>query len=325
MAKYIGRAVNVGIAQETTRGIGRAPQFWVPKTDYDLWDKTNKATSEESFSHIHGFGGQEIVTSRYAEGSLGGEVNAKSFPLLLWGTLGTLTSASEGAGYKHTLALSNSNQHKSLAITTKEGNGDRMFKNVMVDSLEMSVTPNEIVTFNAGLKSKFSADSSATSSYSTADYKFVGRDLTFKVADDTASLAAATKLSTKELTLTISKNAEYDYVNSTLEAEDIHNKNFTIEGSLTLNYEDNTWLGYMANGTYKAIGISLETTRHDLGGGLYPKFYIEFPRVAFSEWERQTENDDIVEQSLNFKVLYNQASGNVISDCYVINDEPSYT
>ena len=324
MAKYIGRRVNIGVAPEAVRGVGVAPTKWVPKIDYTLFDKANKATSEESLSNISGYGNQEIVTQLHAEGEMGGEVNLKSFPLFLWGTFGTLATAAEGADYRHTLTIADSNQHKSLSIGVKEDNGDRLFENTMIDTMELTVTPEEIVKFSCGVKSKAPVDTSLTSAYETEDYKFVGRDLVFKVAAATGDLAAATAISTKEVTVTINKNTELDLVNGTLEPEDIHNKQITIEGSITLNYEDNTWRDYMLDGSYKAIGITLTQSRTPLDGAEDPEFYLELPRCAFSEWERETGKDDIQTQTINFKALYDQANSQLISNCYVDNDISSY-
>lgn len=323
MAKYQGRRVNIGVCKEAVRGAGGTPTRWIPKIDYTLFDKANKATSEESFSNIAGFGGQEIVTQKHSEGELAGEINVKGFPLLMYATFGSISSAAQNSDYKHTFTVNQSNQHQSLCFTTKEPNGDRKYRNAMIDSMEITINPEEIVKFSCGLKSKVGVDASEVASYETADYKFVGRDLEFKVANDTSSLGAASALSTKEITVTIQKNTEFDLVNGTLEPEEIHNKQMTIEGSITLNYEDTTWRDYMLNGTYKAMGIKLTNTR-DTMGSENPELYIELPRVAFSEWEREIANDDIATQTLNFKGLFDLATGKVFSSVYIVNNVASY-
>lgn len=324
MTKYIGRRINIGLAPETTRGVGVEPTVVVPKTDYNLEDKANKATSEESFSNIAGFGAYEIVTQKHGAGDISGEVNLSSLPLWLWGTFGTLSTTASGSDYKHTVSIADSNQHKSLTVSTHEDNGDRMFRRCMIDTFEMSIDTEAIVTYTASILSRVSKENDWTPSYETVDYKFVGRDLEFKVAADTTGLAAATGLNLKELNFTVQKNGEQDLETGTIEPTETHNKQCTIEGSLTLTYEDRTWANYMLDGDYKAISIKLTNTRQTLSGAGTPTFYLELPRVAFAEWERDNSNDDIVSQSLNFKVLYDIANGQYISDCYVINDKASY-
>lgn len=324
MSKYIGRRVNIGLGPESTRGTRADATQWIPKVDYTLWDKANKATSEESLSHISAYGSHEIVTQQHAEGSLSGEINLRSFPLILWSTFGGLSSAAENSDYKHTITLSNSNQHKSLTVHTLEDNGNRAFPLTVVDSLDITINPEEIVQFEAGLKSRKPRGTDETSaSYQGSDYKFVGRHLELKVANSTSALSGSTAIRTKEVSVTISKNTEYDVVNGTIEPETIHNKQITIEGTITLNYEDNTWRDYMLNGSYKAMGIKLKDTGKTMGSE-NPELYLELPNVAFSEWERETGNDDIQTQTINFKALFDQGGYRLISSCYVVNDIASY-
>lgn len=324
MAKFIGRRVNVGIGKESAHGTAGTATFSIPKTNYTFDDKANKAISGESFSNIVGNGSQSIVTGRFSEGAIEGEVNVNSFGLLLLATLGSVTTAAyETSAYKHTFALANTNEHTSLTIFTKDPIGDTAFKGCVVDSLEINVTKDELVNFNCGLKGRKGNDWSWTASYA-ADYKFIGRDLEFKVAADTASLAAAAALSIKELKLTINKNADYDWVLGTLEPENVLNKQFTIEGTLTLNYEDRTWRDYMCNGDTKAMGIKLTNSRQTIGVAGNPAFYIEFPVVEFSEWESQRDNEDIVGQSIKFTALFDISTSKIISDCYIQGTTATY-
>ena len=323
--KFIGRRVNVGIGKETVRGTAAtSATFTVPKTNYDFDDKANKANSAESFSHIAGGGSQSIVTGRFSEGALEGELNTNSFGLLVLASLGASTVAAYStSAYKHTFTLDNTNQHTSLTVFTKDPIGDVAFKGCMVDTLEIDVAQNEIVKYNVGLKGRKGNDWSWTATYA-ADYKFVGRDLTFKVAASTATLAAATAISVKELKLTINKNADYDWVLGTLEPEDVLNKQFTVEGTITLNYEDRTWRNYMLDGSTKALGIMLTNTRDTIGSAGNPAFYIEFPVVEFSEWESKRDNDAVAGQTIKFSALYDISTSKLISDCYLQNTTVSY-
>jgi hypothetical protein len=322
MAKFIGRRVNIGLGKEAVRGTGVAPSYSIPKGNLTFDAKANKARSGESLGVISGNGNQAIVTGLFAEGAIEGEINAKCFPLILLATFGASAPTSYSGAYKHTNTLSESNQHQSLSIHQDDPIGDVIFENAMVDSLEITVGMDEIVKFNCGMKAKKAQAGGYTPSY-VADYKFVGRDLVFKVAADTASLAAATAVSLKDLKITINKNTDFDWVLGTLEPEDVLNKQITIQGAITLNYEDRTWRDYMLNGDYKAVGIKLTNSRQAVGT-TNPELYIELPRVDFSEWESQKGNDDIAGQTINFTALYDITTSKLISDCYVVNDVASY-
>ena len=191
MAKFIGRLVKVGIGKESSRGVGVAASFTIPKTNYTFDDKANKARSGEGLGNISGGGSKAIVTGRFSEGALEGEINANSFGLLLLSTFGTDTpSAYSTSAFKHTYTLNNTNQHSSLSVHCEDSIGDVVFKGCMVDTLEIEVKQDEIVTFNAGLKGRKGNSDVFTPSF-VSDYKFVSRDLEFKVAADVASLAAA--------------------------------------------------------------------------------------------------------------------------------------
>lgn len=325
MAKFIGRRVNVGIGKETSRGTAASSVgFTVPKSNYSIEDKANTATSVDSFSNIAGSGSQAIVTGRFGEGSLEGEINANSFGLLMYATFGTTSPAAYAtSAYKHTYSIANSNQHPTLTIFTKDPIGDTAFKGCMIDTLEISAELNEIVMYTAGFKGRKGNDWSWTAAYA-ADYKFVSRDLTLKVAANTGALGAASAISVKSLTLTINKNSDYDWVMGTLEPEDVLNKQITIEGTLELNYEDRTWRDYMLNSSIKALSILLTNTRDTIGVAGNPAVYFEFPAVSFSEWETSRDNDDVVGQTVKFTALWDVSTGKMMSDSYVQNTTASY-
>ena len=323
MAVFIGRLADVGIAKESSRGVGVAAQYSLPKTNITFDDKVNKAVSEEGLGSIVGYGNQAIVTQQFSEGNIDGEINANSFGLIMLALFGGDTPTTvQTSATKHTFALSNSNAHQTLSIHGSDPVADRIFEGCMLDSLDIDISLEKIVNFSASFKGKKGQDSTFTPSYS-ADYKFVGRDLVFKVAADTASLAAASAVSLKELKLSFKKHAEHDFILGTIEPEAGLNKQIIIEGTLKLNYEAVTMRDYMLNGTYRAMSILLSQTRDTLGTG-GSSLYFEFPRVDFFEWERERANDDPVTQTINFRCLYDLTTSKVISDCYIINMVASY-
>lgn len=321
MAKYLGRREAVGLGVEATRGTGVAATYLIGRTSYDFEDKALKARSGEALGVLSGEGSQAIVAQQRSEGSIEFEVGAKSLPAILKATFGAVSSAVLGTGDKHTITILESNQHPTLSIHLDNPNQDRIFERSMVDTFELNVALEEIVKATVGLKGQVSRDSTFDKSgVIDTEYKFVGRDLKFKVAANVAGLAAATALCLKEFSMTVNKNTDYDSCLGTLEPEDILNKQMTIEGSITLNYEDNVWRDYMLNGDYKACSVQLVQTR-DAAGDQNPTVYFEFPRVDFSEWEASRDNDEIATQVINFMALYDIDNDRLISDCYVINDQ----
>lgn len=323
MSVFIGRLTDVGIAKESSRGVGVAAQYSLPKTNITFDDKANKAVSEEGLGSIVGFGNQAIVTQQFSEGNIDGEINSNTFGLLMLALFGTDTPTTvQTSATKHTFTLLNSNAHQTLSIHGNDPVADRVFEGCMLDSLDIDISLENIVKYSASFKGKKGQDSTYAPSYS-ADYKFVGRDLVVKVADATANLAAASALSLKEVKISFKKNADLDFILGTIEPEGGLNKQIIIEGTLKLNYEAVTMRDYMLNGTYRAMSILLSQTRDTLGSG-GTSLYFEFPRVDFFEWERSRGNDDPVTQTINFRALYDIATSKVISDCYIINMIASY-
>lgn len=323
MAKFIKRKVAIGVGSESSRGVGVASSYTIPFTDVTFDDKADKARSGESFGSISGEGNQSIVVSRKSEGVIETEMNVKSLPLILKSTFGALSTGASGDVYKHTLTLLESNQHPTMSLHIYDPIGSTIFKGCAVDTFEFVVKPMEIVSQSIGLKGKKGGSDTFTPSQIT-DYKFVGRDLELKIADNTAGLGAASAISVKELKVVINKNAEFDYALGTLEPEDIVNKQFSIKGEITLNYTDRVFRDYMLNGDYKAIGIKLTNTRDTIGAASNNVFYLEIPRVDFSEWETNGKLDEILGQKITFTALYDVATSKLISDCYVINSVVSY-
>jgi len=324
MATIIGRREAVGVGLEATRGTGVPATHLLPKTDYNFEDKANKARSGEGFGHISGEGSQSIVASKFSEGSIEAEVGAKYFPIVLSAVFGTISSAAQASDYKHTIALDNDNQHPSLSIHVDSDNGDLLFEHCMIDTFELMVEQDEIVKFNAGIKGKASVGTvfDATTLLET-DYKFVSRDLELKIAATTAALGAASAICVKSLQITVNKNADYDFCLGTLEPEDILNKQISIQGVITLNYDDRTYANYMLDGDTKAVGIKLTNNRQTMVSE-NPEFYLELPVVDFSEWEAPRSNDEIIEQTINFTALFDVANNQLISSCYVVSSEASY-
>jgi len=304
MSKFTSRLVNVGLGHESTRGVGVAASYWLPKTELSFDNKTKKALVAGSYGNISDAAMTAYVTGKWAEGNIDGEINIDSFGLILLALFGTESASTddpESGVCTHSYTLQNDNQHDSLSIHLHDPIGQLQFKMAMINSLGIDITLGEIVKYTANFISKASVDSSSTPSYIT-DKRFTSRDLTFKVANSVSALSAASAISVKHLTLNFEKNTKLDEVLGTLEPENILNMGLKISGSIELNYEDRTWRNYMLNGNTKAMQIKLESSQ-TIGVSTNPKLEFVFPKATFSEWEPKHALDDIVGQSINFEVL----------------------
>lgn len=318
MTKFVSRRGQLGIAVEATRGTAVSPTFWVPWATMSFKDTVEEAREDQGQGVIADSDSKYIVM-QMGEGEVEAQIYDKALGAILIGLIGAAPSTGGSDPYTHTYTLSNSNQHKSLSLYWKDPDRSDMYKLAMVDSFQISVEPSGLVNYTVGFKSKTARDwTSQTANYTSLGNKFLHQHLSFKLAANVGSLTAATPISLKALELNIAKNTLFDGVMGTIEPEDILNQQLSVEGSITLNLEDDTYRDYMLAGTYRAMEIKLtRSASSDLT--------LRFPRVDFSEWDRDNALNEITKQTINFKANYDQANAlDIISTCILINSQASY-
>jgi len=325
MSKFIGRLVKLGVGRETTRGIGAASTFQVPRTTLSFDDKVVKTRSIGSLGNIAD-SEESFVTTKYGQGDLEGEIRSKSFGLFLYAMLGTCSSSGVvDSCYTHSFTVSQSNQHQSLAFVVEDDNTHELYKLVMLDSLEIVAELDQVVRFTAGFMSKSSRDTGLTVPAVVAEPKFTKKHLSVKIADDISSIAAASAISIKSISLKISKNIVLDDVLGTAEPEDILNRQLSVEGTITLNYEAETYKNYMKNGNHKALQLAFTNTDEYAGGTTRPSLTIQMPKVDFFDWEPAYSLEDIVSQKVSFKANRDVANAQeIIHLCQLVNSVVSY-
>lgn len=326
--KAIGRLFNIGISKETTRGTQIAsPTFYVPKRSFSHFDRVIKARSELSYNNIISEGNINPIALRWAEGSFDTDVLSKSFGLFLLALLGTVsTTGPSDSAYTHTFTLQNDNQHDSLSLWVDDPlTGDIVFTLAMINTLTMEFVPDDVVKVSIDFMSKASKGVSNLSPSYSAESKFLGRHLTFKIENATGDLNAGSNVPIKSLTLRFNKNVIKDDVLGTIDPEDILNQQLGIEGEVVLNLENRVYKDLMLSGSYKAVRIQLINTDDSIeAGSINPQFIIDFSRVDFETWEPERPNDEISTQRILFKVLYDITNSDVINNCQLINGQVSY-
>jgi hypothetical protein len=325
MTKIIGRLKDVGVGVEASRGVGLASQFGVPKIDISFEEKTAKANSRETYGVIGMDGNQSLVTRQWAEGDLQFDMSDKMIGVFLYALLGAKSvSGPTDSAYTHTFTLAATNQHASLSLLIKESSlSTLMYKLAMIDKMVVTITPDEPVNIAVSLMSKKGVTSTQSVTY-TAENKFLGRDLSFKIAALTGNLAAASTIPLKKIVLTFQKNLVLDHNTGTVQPQDILNQGFRVFGDVELDYQDRTYADYMANGSYKAVEVKLTNLRNLIGVSSTPIFTLQLSRVEFSQWESMFKNDEIARQKFTFTALYDITNANIINLCTLVNGQASY-
>jgi len=321
MTKFAGRRGTLALAIEDTRGVSptsASDYFWVPYATNSFKDTVEEARENQGLGKIAD-GDSKYVVMKMGEGEIEAQIYDKALGVVLTGVLGAIPSSSGGNPYTHTYTLSNSNQHQSVSLYWSDPDRNDMYKLGMLDSFQVSVEPSGLVQYTVGYKSKTADEWTAiTPVYTSLGSKFLHQHLSVKLADAVGNLAAATPISLKNLEFTIAKNTVFDSVMGTVEPEDILNQQISVEGTLELNLESDTYRDYMLNGTYRAMEIALTN-------GASSILTLQFPRVDFSEWEPDYTLDEIAKQSINFKCNYDAANAlDIISTCTLVNTQASY-
>ena len=86
-----------------------------------------------------------------------------------------------------------------------------------------------------------------------------------------------------------------------------------ITGSLTLDYEGDTYHDIYKDGTYKAVQITLTRSDIDLEGGYSPEIVIQLAKVSFEASNPDRPIDDIVRDSFNFVAHYSDSDSEAIN------------
>ena len=312
MAKFLGRRASVGIGKESSRGTAVAATYWVPWRELDFQDQYEVIMNDSARGIIEAHDGAALV-KEWGEGSVSAKVKDDHVGLLFLSLMGSVSSATAGGEtivYDHTFSVQQSAQHQSLTISLKDDVRDVRFANAVVSSLELTAELGEYVMYTAEFLSKKSASATNTVAQGS-ETDFVPQNLAVVTASNKAGLGAGTSVTLKNLQLTISSNAETDDVLGSTDPSDVLNKEFMVEGSFEMNYEDNTFKDYVSAETDRAIRISLTGTE-TIGVGSNPTIQIDLAKCRFISWEPSIGLNDIATQTVEFQALYDTTEAEMI-------------
>lgn len=323
MAKVIGRRVKLGVAFEGSRGVGAVPAMVMPFAGLTLMPKVDEVMVDNALGQIVDTE-DRLIEEKYAEGEIEAPIRDETFGYVLGAIAGAVPSTSGSGGeFVHAFSLANTNQHKSLAFTVIDGIQSEMLRLAVLNSLEITAELGGLVKFTAGFISKVGVNTTATGNPSLENL-FTKKGVKVKIADDLASLDAASVIELKSLSISINKNAERDSVLGSEEPIDVLNKQLSVEGSLNLTLESQTYRNYMLNNTKKAMRIDIENPDVTLSSNT-PRLRIELPRVSFGGYEPDRSLEDIMKQTITFKGHYDlENSQNIITTLSLRNGKSSY-
>lgn len=306
MATFVGRRTSAQIAKETSRGGGPAGNttYGIPFTSFSFDDKIDEAVVESAIGRIES-ASTAFVVGTHAEGDFEGEIRDESFGLLLLALYGSVSSSGPSdSAYTHTFTTDNTAQHDSLALKVGDPNQTILFKLLMLNSLTVNITLDDVANYSANFMSKRSSGSSGAITYSSEN-KFHRKHISVRTAQGIGGLGSASDISVKSVTLNFNNNLILDNVLRTPEPEDIFNQQITVDGEIVLNYVDQTYKNYMMNNTTRALRVRLTNNDTNIGAGsTNPYIDFRFDRVNFFDWAPDRSIDDITTQTIGFRANY---------------------
>ena len=319
---YVGRRAELGVGIETTRGAYDAvktPDFWIPYTSISADSRAVVQVQEGSMGNIADSDDSHI-TKTHGEGSFEAQMYDKAVGAILCNVMGATPASAGATPTTHTYTLADeSNSHTSLCFFVQDPNGATAFPGAMIDSYEISVEPEGIVTHSISFRSGRGKDwQQQSADYTSLGSKWLHQHCKVKIAAAIADLAAASLLDLRSLTFTIEK-APVDWDDmGTVSPQDILNRQMSVSGTMELAYSDRVWRNYFLANTARAMEIQLD-------GGANSRLTIQMPKVEFQTWEPNKDLNEIATQTLEFKAHYDAANAaKIISSCVLINNQASY-
>jgi hypothetical protein len=242
---------------------------------------------------------------KWIEGYMEGIVHADAIGYLFTSLYGKVASTTiTGSVKQHVFNLKQNIQHQSLTVFGKDGGVQNLaFAGCMVNTLELNATIDDFVRFTASFIGQTAGDVAVTPSYDT-EYDFIGRDISVKIADTEAGLSGATAQKVKSADITFDQGGIRDHVFGSYTPDDVYNAMMMIEGTLTLNFTDETFKDLYLSDSAKYMEINIQGAA-DIGGGNNPTLTILLHKVQIMDWNRSGDNDSLVESEVSFKAFYN--------------------
>jgi hypothetical protein len=306
-AKIIGRQFWTGFAKETTRGTAvTTPAFWLPFTDLTIDEKQEGAFDQQAYGLIED-AISRTKTKEWMEGSVVGNIGDASFGLLLYATLGTLTSHSAHAGestvYDNIFNVAESTQHQSLtfAVHDPAAGQDYTYANSVVSKLELNFALKQFLQFTATIMGNKGATQSAYSPSITAENHFLPQYITFT--------SGGTTIKVKGGKITITTNVEAQEVIGSTAPADFLNKEFTVEGQIEAIWQNESDFKtpFIAN-TFKDFKFDIKNTDVTIGSAASPELILEMPQCYITELGRPIKVKDLVYQTIKFRATYSTGS-----------------
>ena len=320
---FTWKKVWVWVSLETTRWEKKLPiQYRFPRTDNTFSDKANVEADSWVVDTIVDSINSE-VTKQWAEWTIWGQVYPNWIWFFLKALLWNVTSDWDNWVYEHIFTLLESNTHPTLTVWCFTPISSTSYPLAMIESMDFTAEVWGKFTVSINLKSKKWESSTHVVSYNDESW-FIANMLKVFIANDIAWLDNADNICLQSITVSIKKEIKDIECLSSIDPIDYINSSFSIEWSMEMLFEDNTYKDYFLNWTPKALRILAEDIKHPYEWtDNYPTFMLDLAKIKITDWTPAFTVDDVTKQSITFKWHYDVRTHKAI-EVYLKNTQESY-
>lgn len=291
---YIGRRLGLGLGIEGTPGTAVAPQVTMRWLDNSIQSKADIIENDSAMGVVDRVNDSAIV-SKYVEGKIGGKVTSKSVGYLLLGMFGTVSTGTQTGGiYPHTFSVKQSSIPTTLTLTEMGPLASARYAYATVESFELEAQAGDWVKVSSSIKARIGAAASDTPALVT-EAEFTARNITVKIADTTANLAAASAVKASSIKLNTERAATAFLPlgdNNAVPAVEFDSGAFEAKGELVVRLTDTQYeTDFLAN-TRKAMSVTLVNGNESLA--------FTASKVRYRELEKSKDKDGIVTATIQY-------------------------
>lgn len=321
---FTGKKVWIWVGLETNRGQVSPISYWFPWTDNTFSDKANVENDSWVVDTIVDSINSE-VTKQWSEGTIWGQVYPNGIWFFLKALLGSVSSKSyedSDSAFSHIFSLLESNTHPTLTVGSSTPLGSSSYPLAMIESMDFTAEAGWKFTVSINLKAKKGQTSNHVVTYNDESW-FVANMLKVYLADSIPQLDIADNICLQSITISIKKEIKDIECISSIDPIDYINSSFSIEGSMEMLFENNTYKDYFLNWISKSFRLIAEDTKHPIEWTIYPTFKLDLSKIKITDRTPAFAVDDVTKQSIIFKWHYDVKTKSAI-EIQLINTQQSY-
>lgn len=317
----LGRQVKYGI------GVGSAnPAYWFNQLSFSTNPVVTSQNNSSSWGNIVRTNNTTVIR-RHAEGELEAKLTPNLGGLVLFGALGSVSSAphadASGTVYNHTMTINQDILGQSFNLVRQDSLSTESFLGTRIGEWSLQVDLDDYIRYTANIMAKEGVTTTATAAMSE-EAEFVAKHFTVKTATSTAGLAGATSQATVEsFSLTVNPNIEADNFFGPGSPASFSSRGYELSFEMTRRYVDRVYENAYKNATDLAMQLVLENTDVTIGTSAKPKFQFTFGRFNITDWTKNEDLDAPVTETLTGTIHFNPTDSRAIQ-AIVTNTTPSY-